>query len=59
MAVAKVTINGTTILDLTDATADASTIVSPKTAYIADGSKAVGQASGGGGSPTLETITKR
>ncbi len=58
MAVAKVTINGTTILDLTDATADASTIVSPKTAYIADGSKAVGQASGGGGSPTLETITK-
>ena len=58
MAVAKVTINNNVILDLTDATAGASTIVSPYTAYISDGSKAVGQASGGGGTPTLQTKTK-
>ena len=58
MAVAKVTINNNTILDLTDATAGASTILSPYTAYISDGSKAVGEASGGGGTPTLQTKTK-
>ena len=47
MSVAKVTLNNTVILDLTDATATAPDIIAPKTAYIADGSKAVGTGSGG------------
>lgn len=42
MAVAKVTINGTTILDLTDATAAADKIMTPDTAYGHDGSKLTG-----------------
>lgn len=46
MAAAKVTINGTTILNLTDATAEASNIISPYSAYGADGSKLIGSVSG-------------
>ena len=38
MATAKVTINGNTILDLTDATASASEVLSTYTAYGSDGS---------------------
>lgn len=45
MSVAKVTINGTTILDLTDATATSgSDVVSPKTAYSPTGTKLTGTA---------------
>ena len=44
MAVAKVTLNGTTLMDTTDATADASKILNTYTAYIGDGSKATGTA---------------
>ena len=48
MATAKVTFNNTVILDLTDATAaTGADIMSPKTAYIADGSKVTGTGSGG------------
>lgn len=37
MVVAKVTLNGTTLMDTTDATADASKILNAYTAYIGDG----------------------
>ena len=53
MSVAKVTLNGNVIVDMTDATAAASDITAPKTAYIADGSKAIGS---GGGSDDSKTI---
>lgn len=56
MAVAKVTLNGTTLMDTTDATADASKILNTYTAYIGDGSKATGTASGGIDAPTF-TVT--
>lgn len=55
MAVAKVTLNGTTLMDTTDATADASKILSTYTAYIGDGSKATGTASV---TPSLQSKTK-
>lgn len=55
MATAKVTINGNTILDLTDATASASEVLSTYTAYGSDGSKITGQAVV---SPTLQSKTK-
>ena len=42
MAVAKVTLNGTTLMDTTDATASADKILNTYTAYIKDGTKAVG-----------------
>ena len=42
MAVAKVTLNGVTLMDTTDATADANKILNTYTAYIANGSKATG-----------------
>lgn len=42
MAVAKVTLNGTTLMDTTDATASADKILSTYTAYIKDGTKATG-----------------
>lgn len=42
MAVAKVTLNGTTLIDVSDSTASASEIVNPYTAYIEDGTKATG-----------------
>jgi hypothetical protein len=49
MATRKVIVQGTTIVDLTDATATADKILSGYTAYGADGSKLTGTASGGGG----------
>ena len=49
MATAKVTVNGNTILDLTDATATADKIIAPYTAYGADGSKLVGTATSASG----------
>lgn len=55
MATAKVTINGNTILDLTDATASASEVLSTYTAYGSDGNKITGQAVV---SPVLQTKTK-
>lgn len=42
MAVAKVTLNGTTLMDTTDATASADKILNTYTAYIKDGTKTVG-----------------
>lgn len=53
MATAKVTVNGTPIIDLTDATATADKILAPYTAYGADGSKLIGTASGGGNSALI------
>ena len=47
-AVSKVTLNGTTLMDSTTATATASKILSPYTAMTADGVMTVGTASGGG-----------
>lgn len=47
MAVAKVTLNNNVIVDMTDATATAATIVSPETAYVADGSKKTGSVGAG------------
>lgn len=44
MAVAKVTLNGTTLMDNTDATASADKILNTYTAYIKDGTKATGTA---------------
>lgn len=49
MSTAKVTVNGNTILDLTDATATADKILAPYTAYGADGSKLVGTATSASG----------
>lgn len=48
MAVAKVTLNSDVIVDMTDATATESEILDSETAYIADGSKAIGTARSGG-----------
>lgn len=48
MAVSKVRINGTTIVDMTDATVTAANILSPYTAYGADGQKKTGTNPGGG-----------
>ena len=50
MANAKVTFNGTTLVDLTDATATANKILEGYTAYGATGEKLIGTASASGGS---------
>lgn len=47
MAFSKITLNGTTLVDMTDATAGEEQILSPYTAYGADGQKKTGTASGG------------
>lgn len=47
MAFSKITLNGTTLVDMTDATAGEEQILSPYTAYSADGQKKTGTASGG------------
>ena len=49
MAIAKVIVNGSTIVDMTDATATASEVLTGYTAYGKDGSKITGEATGGGG----------
>ena len=47
MAFSKITLNGTTLVDMTDATAGEEQILSPYTAYGADGQKKTGTVSGG------------
>lgn len=54
MAVAKVTLNGTTLMDTTDATASADKILNTYTAYIKDGTKAAGTLVPSS-APTLQT----
>lgn len=50
MAISKVVLNGTTLMDATTATAAAEDITAPKTAMLADGVMTTGTRSGGGGS---------
>ena len=45
----KVTLNGTTLMDISDTTAIVSDVAIGKTFYLADGTAATGTASGGGG----------
>ena len=52
MSVAKVTLNNSVIVDMTDATATADKVVNTYTAYVADGSKVTGTAPAGGGGIT-------
>lgn len=47
MAVSKVTLNGTTLMDATGATAEAGDITAPKTAMLANGLMTTGTGSGG------------
>lgn len=59
-AVSKVTLNGTTLMDATTATATASEILESYTAMLADGVMTTGTASGGGGGEglrLLQTVT--
>lgn len=49
MAISKVTLNGTTLMDATTATAAAADITAPKTAMLANGVVTTGTGSGGGG----------
>ena len=49
MAVSKVILNSTTLMDATTATAAAADITAPKTAMLADGVMTTGTGSGGGG----------
>ncbi len=48
MAISKVTLNGTTLMDATTATAAAADITAPKTAMLANGVVTTGTGSGGG-----------
>jgi len=59
MAVAKVILNGTTLIDATVATAVASDITSPKTAMLADGVMTTGTGSGGGGDLQINELLER
>lgn len=54
MATAKVIVQGTTIVDLTDATATANKILNGYTRYGADGNKITGTYTGGGGTVELQ-----
>lgn len=49
MAISKITLNGTTLMDATTATAAAADIIAPKTAMLANGVVTTGTGSGGGG----------
>lgn len=50
MAISKVVLNGTTLMDATTATAAAEDITAPKTAMLADGVMTTGTGTGGGSS---------
>lgn len=54
MAIAKVIFNGTTLMDVTSATAEASDIASPKTAMLANGVVTTGTGGGIGGEVTQD-----
>lgn len=56
MAVSKVILNNTTLIDATTATATAADITSPKTAMLADGVMTTGTGSGGGGSDDSKNV---
>ena len=56
MAVSKVILNSTTLMDATTATAAASDITSPKTAMLANGVMTTGTGSGGGSVKSLTNI---
>lgn len=57
MAVSKIAYDGHTLIDLTQDTATESDVASGKTFHKADGTQAVGIASGGGGTINLESKT--
>lgn len=52
MAVSKVILNGTTLMDITDTTAEAADVAEGEYYYGADGVKTAGTSSGGGGVAT-------
>ena len=56
MAFSKIILNGDTLMDVTDTTATADTIISPHTAYGANGVKVTGTATGGT-TPTYQSKT--
>ena len=58
MAFSKIIFNGTTQIDLTQDTVVADKLRQSYTAHGADGLPIVGTDTGGGSTPTLETITK-
>ena len=57
MAISKITLNGTTLMDATTATAAAGDITAPKTAMLADGVVTTGTGTGGGGGGGETTFT--
>ena len=57
MAFSKVIFNGTTLIDLTQDTAEQPDVLSPKTFHLANGEQKTGSGSGGG-SVTLQTKSK-
>ena len=54
MAISKVVLNGTTLMDATTATATAEDIIAPKTAMLANGVVTTGTGTGGGSSSYSE-----
>ena len=56
MAVSKVILNSTTLIDATTATAAASDITSPKTAMLADGVMTTGTGTSGGGTVEIKDV---
>lgn len=56
MAISKVTLNGTTLMDATTATAAAADITAPKTAMLSDGVVTTGTGTGGGGGSDLASL---
>ena len=54
MAISKVLLNGTTLIDITDTTATTADVIAPKNFYGADGKKKTGVNVGGGGAIVLQ-----